>query len=267
MPTLHTAAPLAHLRWNAAPGAPWALLLHGVGGGRQAWAGQGAALAAAGFQVVAVDLPGYGDSAPEHPLTLAAMARRVLALLAHLGAPRALLVGHSMGGMLAQELAATAPQQVAALALVSTSPAFGKPEGDWQREFLRQRFAPLDAGRGMAGMAHELVPTMLGPAAEPGALGQAVAMMAAVPEATYRAALAALLAFDRRAALPAIGVPTLVLTGEADLTAPPEVARRMAERIPGSRLVLLPGLGHLAPIESPALFNPALLAFAAALTA
>jgi pimeloyl-ACP methyl ester carboxylesterase len=89
--------------------------------------------------------------------------------------------------------------------------------------------------------------------------------MAGVPEATYRAALAALVAFDRREALPRIGVPTLVLTGEHDRTAPPDVARRMAERIPGSRLALLPGAGHLAPMETPAAFNAALLDFAATL--
>ena len=73
--------------------------------------------------------------------------------------------------------------------------------------------------------------------------------------------MAALVAFDRRAALPHITVPRLVITGEYDLTAAPEVARRMVERIPGARLVSVPDVGHLLPMERPAAFNAALLAF------
>ena len=85
--------------------------------------------------------------------------------------------------------------------------------------------------------------------------------MAGVPEATYRAAVAALVAFDRRANLPNIQVPTLVITGEHDRTAAPEVARKMAERIPGALCHILPGAGHLLNIEQPDAFNTVLLQF------
>ena len=267
---LVTAAPLAHLRWDppAGPG-PLVLLLHGVGGGRQAWddacmgagQGSGAALAAAGFSAVAVDFPGYGRSATVQPYALGGMAAAVLALIRHLGSGSAIVVGHSMGGMVAQELVASAPQAVAALVLAGTSPAFGKPGGDWQRDFLASRFAPLDAGLGMAGLAAPLVAGMVAPRTAPAAQAAAQALMASVPEATYRAAVSALVAFDRRAGLPAIGVPTLVITGEHDSSAPPDVARKLAERIPGARLVILAGAGHLLNIEQPQAFNAALLAF------
>ncbi len=258
-PVTHTA--LAHQRWGAG-GTP-VLLLHGVGGGRQAWdvSGTGAALAAAGFTALAADLPGYGASLPVAPSTLAGMAAAVVQTLAALGTGPAVLVGHSMGGMVAQEVAATAPQWVHGLVLAGTSPAFGKPGGDWQQAFLQSRFAPLDAGLGMAGLAALLVPTMVAPGAAPQAITAAQQMMAAVPEATYRAAVAALVAFDRRADLPNIGVPTLVITGAHDRTAPPEVARKMAERIPGATCLVLPGAGHLLNIEQPHAFNTALLQF------
>ena len=85
--------------------------------------------------------------------------------------------------------------------------------------------------------------------------------MAGVPESTYRAAVAALVAFDRRANLPHIAVPTLVVTGEHDRTAAPDVARKMAERIPGATCRILPGAGHLLNIEQPDAFNALLLAF------
>ncbi len=260
-PTLVTHTPLTHLRWDG--GGQTVLLLHGVGGGRQAWdgSGTGAALAAAGFTALAADFPGYGLSAPVQPYDLAGMAGAVVDTLAQLGAGPAILVGHSMGGMVAQEVMARAPQAVAGLVLAGTSPAFGKPGGDWQQAFLQSRFAPLDAGMGMAALATQLVPTMVAPGAAPAAVAAAQAMMAGVPEATYRAAVAALVAFDRRANLPNIAVPTLVITGEHDRTAAPDVARKMAERIANAQCHILPGAGHLLNIEQPEAFNTALLAF------
>ena len=267
---LVTAAPLAHLRWDPPNGpGPQVMLLHGVGGGRQAWddacmgmgLGSGAALAAAGFTALAVDFPGYGLSATVQPYDLAGMAGAVAALIDHQGRGPATVVGHSMGGMVAQQLVASVPQAVTALVLAGTSPAFGKPGGDWQQQFLQSRFAPLDAGIGMAGLAAPLVAGMVAPGIAPERQARAHALMAGVPEATYRAAVRALVAFDQRANLPHIGVPTLVITGEFDRTAAPEVARKMAERIPGAQLAILPGAGHLLNIEQPAAFNAALLAF------
>jgi 3-oxoadipate enol-lactonase len=272
---LVTDAPLAHLRWApvaGAPARPPVLLLHGIGGGRQAWgdagSATGAALAGAGHLTLAADLPGYGLSPTIVPFDLAGLARCVLALIDQVGAGPVVLVGHSMGGMVAQEVAALAPDRLAGLVLASTSPAFGKPGGDWQRDFLQSRFAPLDAGLGMAGLAAQLVPAMVAPGVAvgfsagtaPPVLAAAQAMMAGVPEATYRRAVAALVSFDRRANLPHIAVPTRVITGEHDRTAPPEVSRRMAERIPGAVCTVVPAAGHLLNLEQPQAFNTALLA-------
>jgi 3-oxoadipate enol-lactonase len=82
-----------------------------------------------------------------------------------------------------------------------------------------------------------------------------------VPEATYRAALASIVAFDRREALAAISMPTLLIAGEHDRTAPPSVMQRMAERIVGSRFTVLANAGHIANLEQPPAFERALLAF------
>lgn len=258
-PRLVADAPLAHLRWGDA--GPLVVLLHGIGGGREGWASTGAALAAAGFRALAVDQPGYGLSPAIEPFDLAGMAGAVERLIAWAGGPSAVVVGHSMGGMVAQELVARAPACVLALVLAATSPAFGPSDGEWQRNFLASRFAPLDAGQGMAGLAAQLVPTMAARGADPARLAAAQALMAGVPEATYRRALAALVRFDRREALARIAVPTLVTTGDEDRTAAPEVARRMAARIPGATVEILPATGHLSMLEQPAAFDRALLAF------
>ncbi|WP_425260099.1 alpha/beta fold hydrolase [Rubrivivax sp. RP6-9] len=235
------------------------LLLHGIGGGAAIWNDALGVLAAAGLHAVALDFPGYGAT-PGAP-TMDGLVGAVAVTVARLGARRTVLVGHSMGGMVAQEFLARGHGGVHALVLACTSPAFGKPDGAWQARFVADRLAPLDAGLGMAGMARALVPAMVAPGAVPGAAERAIAVMAAVPEATYRTALQAIAAFDRRAALPAIAVPTLCLAGAHDRTAPPEVLQRMAQHIPGARFQCLADAGHIANIEQPASFHAALLDF------
>lgn len=262
-PVFVTAAPLAHWRWGAGDTA--VVMLHGVGGGRDAWSdatgGTGGVLADAGYLAIAPDLPGYGDSPTVTPYTMAALADAVVALVESVGAARTVLVGHSMGGMVAQEVVATRPGLVHALVLSGTSPAFGKPDGDWQRRFLTERLAPLDAGQGMAALAPGLARGMAAPDADPQRVARCADVMARVPEATYRAALHAIVGFDRRADLPRLAVPTLCLAGECDRNASPAVMQRMAQAIPGAEYRCLPGVGHLANMEAPAPFHAALLDF------
>lgn len=243
-------------------------LLHGVGAGKSIWdnvsapgLGTAAVLAQAGYRVIALDLPGYGDSPLPEGLSTAMMAQRVSGTLSALGARPAVLLGHSMGGMVAQELWAQDAAAVQGLVLVCTSAAFGKADGAWQQAFLRDRLAPLDAGLGMPALARKLVAGMVSPQAAPEATEQAAGVMALVPQATYRAALQAIVSFDRRETLPSIAVPTLCLAGEHDRTAPPEVMQRMAQRIAGAQFAVLPGAGHLANVEQPKAFSEAVLRF------
>ena len=239
------------------------LMLHGVGGGRSIWldeaSGTASAIAGAGYRAVAIDFPGYGDSAGQP--TLAAMVASVAAMAAELSVKRLVLLGHSMGGMVAQEVVACEPALVQGLVLACTSASFGKADGAWQAQFLAERLAPLDAGLGMAGMAQRLVPGMVSPMASARAASIAMAIMGQVPEATYRVALPANAGFDRRAALAAIAVPTLLLAAEHDRTAPPEVMQRMATRVPGGEYHCLTGAGHIANVEAPAAFNAAVVSF------
>ncbi|MCU0968954.1 MAG: alpha/beta hydrolase [Rubrivivax sp.] len=241
------------------------LLLHGIGGVRALWGASGSgtlsALGAAGWRAAAPDLPGYGGSAVLGTPTLGAMVDAVRAVARRLGADRTVLVGHSMGGMVAQELAARHPDEVQGLVLVCTSSAFGRTDGDWQARFVAERLAPLDAGIGMAGLARQIVPELLAPQAAPEARQAALDAMSSIPEPTYRAALTAIAGFDRREALGCIGVPTLLVAGEFDRTAPPDVMSRMAARVAGAEFVQLAGAGHLAPLERPAAFHDALLDF------
>ncbi len=240
-------------------------LLHGVGGGQQAWAQTLPALAAHGYRAIAWDAPGYGNSAPVEPYTTLELARALHKVIAHVGARRNVLLGHSMGWMIAQEVFALEPgnnhPNIHGLIMFATSPAFGKPGGDWQQQFLQSRFAPLDAGEGMAGLAPELVRGMFAPGASGADMAAAVQVMSGVPEATYRAALSAIVSFNRLDNLSHINVPTLCLACELDNNAAPAVMEKMAARIAGAQYTCLPGVGHLGNMEQPDAFNAAVLKF------
>jgi pimeloyl-ACP methyl ester carboxylesterase len=268
-PVVVTDAPLAYQYWGRIEdNERVVVLLHGVGGSRESWSdalsGTGSALAEAGFCAVALDLPGYGLSRRVEPYDIGSIAALVLETMWSLRrhcAARIALVGHSMGGMVAQELVATAPQQLDALVLMATSPAFGRADGAWQAEYLAQRLAPLDEGQGMGRLAAGLCKGMASANASHDVVARAAVLMAAVPEATYRSALHAIVRFDRRDALEAIDVPVLCLAGEEDRNAPPPVMQFMAQRIPRAAYRCIAEMGHLAHMEAPQRVNPVLIDF------
>jgi pimeloyl-ACP methyl ester carboxylesterase len=224
------------------------VLLHGVGPDGRMFAPIMTRLADSAHSIV-WNLPGYGGKPLHVPLTFPGLAA---ALSADTQDPTpAVVLGHSIGGMLALEFAATFPERVRALILSATTPAFGSRDGAFQREFLKARLASLDAGRTMAELAPQFAPGLVGSGAAPEAAPAAARLMAELPEATFRAALACLVTFDRRADLANIPVPTLLIAGEEDTNAPLKTMTRMAEAIPGARLEVLPRTGHLAPLECP----------------
>lgn len=253
--------------FTALGGGPTVLMLHGIGGGHLAFAPQVETLASSGYRAVAWDMPGYGHSAPIEPYNFKGLAQSCIALIEALMQPQGggsvVLLGHSMGGMVAQEVVARRPELVSKLVLCGTSPSFGKPEGDWQRDFIASRTAPLDAGQSMAELAEVLVPQMIGPGSLPEGVKLATHCMGLVSPATYRRALEALVTFDRRSSLGAIHVPTLLIAGEHDKNAPPAVMKKMAAAIAGSTYLEMKGIGHLQNLEAPDDFDGALLNFLA----
>ena len=236
------------------------LFLHGVGGGARCWEPQLAHYSER-YRAAAWDMPGYGNSALNGRMTFPLLSDALLALFDARGWERAHLVGHSMGGMVAQEFAANHQDRLRSLALSGTSPAFGRPDGEFQKKFVADRLAPLAAGASMADLARELVEDMMSPNADPDGRAIAYACMAEVSPGTYRAAIECIVGFDRRADLARIRVPALALAGGEDANAPAAMMEKMAARIPSCRYVCLEGLGHLANLEDPAAFNRALDSF------
>jgi 3-oxoadipate enol-lactonase len=236
------------------------VFLHGIGGAAPAWGRQLARFGGV-WRAIAWDMPGYGASAALEATTIAGLAEALAAFLDQVAADAPVLVGHSIGGMIVQQFLADLPGAARAAVLAQTSAAFGRTDGAWQRDFATARLGPLERGETMATLAPRLVAELVGDDPDPDGLTLACACMAAVPEASYRAMIHALMRFDLRPALPRIAVPTLVLAGARDTNAPAAVMERMAGRIPGADYACLDGCGHLAPLERPAEFNAAVERF------
>ncbi len=232
-------------------------LLHGIGGA--SWSPVLPALAPA--TVLDWPLPGYGGSPMLAETSFARWAEALRERLDREDIPRIDLLGHSIGGMLAQEFALRFPERVRALVLYATTPAFGGRDPAFAEAFLQDRLAPLDKGRDMVALAEESIAPMLRPGTPEALVREAVAAMAAVPEDAYRATVRCLTTFNRRDDLGRIAAPTLIIDGEKDPLAPPRTLERMRDAIRGARLAVLPGCGHLAHLEDPAGFNAALRDF------
>ena len=231
------------------------VFLHGVGIGRQGWCHQLECATSAGWRFVAIDAPGFGGTPmPDQP-GFAPHVDTVLAVLDHLDIKRAVLCGHSLGGMTAQEIYAQHADRVAGLVLSATSPAFGRPDGEFQKAFLKSRFEPFDQGMSMPAFARTFVPQLVGSNPSTGAVEEIIEIMSCVSVDAYRLAMRTITGFDQRENLAKIHVPTLLIAGEQDTSSPAPMMAKMASKITGADYVELPATGHMAPIENPGGFN------------
>ncbi|MGJ6962859.1 alpha/beta fold hydrolase [Streptosporangium sp. G11] len=174
--------------------------------------------------------------------SIADLAGDVLDLLDLLELPRVSFAGLSLGGMVGMWLAAHAPERIDRLALLCTSARLGTP-ASWTERANMVREAGTASIAGMV-TARWFTPGYSG--REP-----YVTMLGGISAEGYVTCCEAVGAMDLRPDLPLISAPTLVLAGADDPATPPEHAERIAEGIPGSRLVVLPGAAHLANVERP----------------
>ncbi|MEU3301732.1 4-carboxymuconolactone decarboxylase [Streptomyces sp. NPDC006678] len=199
------------------------------------------------WRVLRFDLPGHGG-APAHPAgSMTELADRLVATLDELGIQRFGYAGCSIGGAIGIELALRLPHRVASLALVAASPRFGTAD-EFRRRGVIVRTNGLDP---MARTAPESWFTSGFAGAQPAIVEWAVQMVRTTDPGCYIAACEALAAFDVRADLGRVGVPTLVLVGSEDQLTGPAEARTLVAGIPDARLALVPGASHLAPVEQP----------------
>ena len=226
------------------------VLVHGLGYARWGWEPVADGFAES-FDIVLIDNRGIGSSeAPPGPYTTAEMAGDVLSVLDDAGLESAHLIGTSLGGMIAQELALEMPERVEKLVLVCTTPgganAAPMPAQTVQLLAEAPTLEPLVALR-------KFVENALAPDPPEAMVERILAhrLATAQPPSAWLSQAAAGAAFDAWDRLPALAMPTLVVHGTADVVVDPANAQLLAERIPNARLELFHGCGHLLFWEQP----------------
>jgi 3-oxoadipate enol-lactonase len=199
-----------------------------------------------GLRLVRYDKRGHGLSGGDGAWAIDDLAADLEALMDALGVEAAVVCGLSVGGMIAQALAARSPGRVRALILCDTAARIG-PASIWQ-----DRIAAVEAG-GIAPIADAVLERWFSPRfrAEDPALALWRNMLVRTPTAGYAATCAAIRDADLTASTRALRLPTLAVAGEIDGATPPDLVRATAELIPGARFAVIPGCGHLPPAEAP----------------
>ncbi len=247
------------LRYDRAGAGPAVLLIHGLACNRTFWERQVHALRDR-FTVLTVDLRGHGESSrPRTGYTIGSMAADLEQLVRALGVSRIAVVGWSMGGVVAQQLARRLGDRVSALGLVCSTPGgFADPKTHELPEMataMKKAIAD-DFRTFVRGFTAKFFKDGERSPLFAWAVGQTQRTPPHVAEACFDALMAA----DMREHLGALRVPTAVLHGRHDALLPPTHGEALAKAIPGARLVVFEESGHAPFLEEPDAFNAALVA-------
>lgn len=201
------------------------------------------------YLLIRYDQRGHGLSdCPPGPYTLRDHTDDLAGLLAHLQVAEAILIGDSVGGMIALDFAANRPQQVKALILCDTASKIGMAEYWNERiDTLRQHGLPY--------LAEAILGRWFSPAFvtnHPAEYRRYYHMLTRTPLEGYIATCAAIRDADLSDVVPSIGAPTLVLCGADDGATPPDVVQGLAETLPDARFELIAQAGHIPSLEQPA---------------
>ncbi|WPZ36596.1 alpha/beta hydrolase [Thalassobaculum sp. OXR-137] len=248
--------------YRQAGSGPDLVLLHGLAGNSRTWEEQFAAFSGR-WRVTAWDAPGYGESDTVEP-TVDAYAAALAALVDALELPRFVLLGHSMGGVVAGRFAGTYPERLRALALSCTllgrRQAPGTPLSEPYLARLRE-LETLPAREYGANRAK----SMAAPGCAPEILERLTGIAAETRREGLESAMRLIAVADNSAALASLILPVLVLTGQEDRTVTKEVSGDLLAALAGGPAQVktkeLPGVGHAPYLEDTAAYNSALQAF------
>lgn len=209
------------------------------------------------FRVIRINLPGHGasPSPQDRPYTIEAFTKDVLAVFDRLVISKAVLVGLSMGGTIAQQFALAHPDRLEALVLVgATAHGLG---ADVDADNVHKAIDEL----GVVGASQRVIERSFSPVTPRQLVEFAKTEVAQTPEFVARRAITSLNESDCRNELHRIQTPTLVVVGEDDIITPPGESKVLADGIVGSSLEVIPQAGHFPMLEQAGAFNRVLIAF------
>jgi pimeloyl-ACP methyl ester carboxylesterase len=226
-----------------------AVLVHGAGLDHTVWALQSRWLAFHGFNVLAIDLPGHGHSEGPALPNIGALANWLTELISAAKAERAVLIGHSMGSLIALEAAATHPERVQGLVLIGTAASM-PVHPDLLAAAASNEHAAIDMvnlwGYGyVAGLGGSRVPGVW-------MVGAGERVLESAPPGVLHVDLAACGAYRHGLiAAERVAAPTLLICGERDQMTPLKSGRMLGAAIAGATIVTLSGAGHMLMAERP----------------
>ncbi|EAX48897.1 alpha/beta hydrolase fold [Thermosinus carboxydivorans Nor1] len=238
---------------------PALVFIHGLGENASSWKRQ-IEFFSKSFRTIVVDLRGHGrsDDGAEF-ITMDILAKDVLALLDQLGIEKAHFVGHSMGGLINQEIAAHNLHRMLTMTLSDAAGYYPPPLGTTGLEERLKRIDTLS----MEEVAEAITNSACRPEAPEWLKVEVRQMFAANRKQPYRQATISTLKADYRQYHARMKVPTLLLVGQFDKTTPLSYAQFLNEAIIGSKLQIIPDAAHMTKVENPAVYNRALAEFLA----
>ncbi|MGY4651707.1 bifunctional 3-oxoadipate enol-lactonase/4-carboxymuconolactone decarboxylase PcaDC [Mycobacterium sp. URHB0021] len=199
-------------------------------------------------RVIAWDLPGHGRGASAEPFTMAELAAGVLAMADDLSGEPFHYAGDSVGGCVGLQLLLDAPHRVSSATLLCTAAKIGTPDG-WRERAAAVRSSGIEAV--LAGAAQRWFSDGF-PERQPHVSAGLLRALRDTDPESYAQVCDALAGFDVTDRLHEIEIPVLAVAGSHDLPTPPECLQHLASDVKNGRVVVLDGVGHLAPAEAPA---------------
>lgn len=237
-------------------------MLHGAYGDGRYFANTERVLAEAGFRVVVWNCPGYGQEESPAGFSIdyaGAAARR---LIEAVGSGTNIVLGHSMGALIAPNAAMKSNGGVRGIILSGASVGFQNRTPEDQQRFLQERISPITEG-GMT--VQEYAPSLLKSMMAPGAQGELVdvvyQVISEMKTDTFMASMKALTEYNNNPALQAIDVPTLLLSGEFDTACPPAGMEKIAGIVPDSEYHMIKDAGHYAFAEQADIYHDHIIEF------
>ncbi len=250
---------ISYLTAGSGAGAETILLIHGAGVSARSWIQQLQGLSGT-LRVLALDLPGHGESAPIQQPRVEGYADTARRLLEALNVGPVWVAGHSLGGAVAQALAARHPRWVKGLVLVSTCAKLPETDGPLQR--ITWLLLPSPVRKFLFFLTVKKV--LFAPGSPRQAIVLGMEEIQSCRRETLMIDVAMARAMDLEETTRTVGVPTLIVCGSLDRLTAPELSRRLKELIPESRLDIIEGAGHMLPLETPEALNKKILHFVSA---